>query len=171
MFLDSAMLVAAGIWTCVTHPVARVLRRSPGTINQSADEAVCRDAEDWAHSVLEWLEMASSPAQTRDSAPLKGVNVLSEGVTVAVLTVAVYGIAFGYEAGFAQYFGIPTVLIATSPNVLLTAAAVVLGLLSHSLYIGPHSAAAWRFGLALIWKGCLHSAGHWFHLEPISAPR
>lgn len=69
-------------------------------------------------------------------------NLLTEGVTIAFLTVTAYSVGFAYEAGFAGYFGIPFELIAISTNLLLkVAAALLLGILS---YVGI-AITVWQF--------------------------
>ena len=53
-------------------------------------------------------------------------NWLSGAVTVALLTASAYGIAFAYEWGYAQYFGIPVSLVEVSLGSFLVVAVMAI---------------------------------------------
>jgi hypothetical protein len=54
-------------------------------------------------------------------------KLATDALLLGVLSAAGYCVAFAYEAGYARHFGYPTFLIAPTPNVIVTALAVILG--------------------------------------------
>lgn len=58
-------------------------------------------------------------------------RAISEGILIAAASALSYAVAFAYEAGYAEYFGIPPLLISPNVGAVLKAAGVVgLALLS-----------------------------------------
>jgi len=73
--------------------------------------------------------------------------VLSEAVLLALATSCAYLLAYCFEAGYAEYFGVPTYLVRVSADTLLRVAAALL--LSVGVLITParslwDNRAAWR---------------------------
>lgn len=55
-------------------------------------------------------------------------SLATDALLIGALSVAGYGIAFAYEAGYAKHFGYPSYLISPTPSVIAVALGAVFGL-------------------------------------------
>src|SRR5262249_35985967 len=68
----------------------------------------------------------AKPLGTEDSTT--GSRLLTEGVLLALASLAGYAIAFAHEAGYATYFGVPLDLVSIDITRILVVLAVLVGL-------------------------------------------